>query len=164
LAHAAGIDADRVAAALGSFKGLSHRCQIVTESNGVTYIDDSKATNVGATLAALIGLGDETRRHIVLIAGGVAKGADLSPLAATVERFVKSVVLLGRDAPLLAEVLKDAVPIHRAEDMEQCVALARTLATTGDVVLLSPACASLDMFDNFEARGRAFEAAVGRAA
>jgi UDP-N-acetylmuramoylalanine--D-glutamate ligase len=164
LTHAVGIDADRVAAALGSFAGLSHRCQIVTESNGVTYIDDSKATNVGATLAALVGLGDETRRHIVLIAGGVAKGADLSPLATTVARFVKSVVLLGRDAPLLAEVLRDAVPIHHAGDMEQCVALAKTLATTGDIVLLSPACASLDMFDNFEARGRAFEAAVGRAA
>ena len=164
LVHAAGIDARRVCGALGSFIGLAHRCQLVVEADGLTYIDDSKATNVGATLAALVGLGDENRRHIVLIAGGDAKGADLSPLAAAVERTVKAVVLLGRDAPLLAAVLKDVVPVHHAADMEQCVAIAKSVASKGDVVLLSPACASLDMFDNFEARGRAFEAAVARAA
>ena len=164
LVHAAGIDVRRVCGALGSFQGLAHRCQLVVEADGLTFIDDSKATNVGATVAALVGLGDENRRHIVLIAGGDAKGADLSPLAATVARMVKAVVLLGRDAPLLADVLADVVPVHHATDMEQCVAIARSLAVEGDIVLLSPACASLDMFDNFEARGRAFEAAVGRAA
>lgn len=164
LVHGVGIDARRVSGALGSFEGLAHRCQLVAERDDVSYIDDSKATNVGATLAALAGLGDEQRRHIVLIAGGDAKGADLSALVPAVVQFVKAVVLIGRDAPLVAQALDGAVPLYYVGDMEQAVATSRALADAGDVVLLSPACASLDMFENFEARGRAFEAAVEKAA
>lgn len=153
-----------LAAAAAAFRGLPHRCQPVAERDGVVYIDDSKATNVGAALAALEGLaGDGVQRpspHLVLIAGGDGKGADFTPLAAGVRRFVKTVVLLGRDAPRLQEALKGSVPITRVDDMAQAVAAARDAAQPGDVVLLSPACASLDMFANYAARGAAFAAAV----
>lgn len=153
-----------LAAAAVTFRGLPHRCQPVAERDGVVYIDDSKATNVGAALAALEGLaGDGVQRpapHLVLIAGGDGKGADFTPLAAGVRRYVKAVVLLGRDAQRLQEALEGSVPITRVDDMAQAVTAARYAAQPGDVVLLSPACASLDMFANYAARGAAFAAAV----
>ena len=143
-----------------SFRGLPHRCEPVARKHGVDYVDDSKATNVGAALAALAGLGDARRRHIVLIAGGDGKGADFSPLAEPVGRFVKAVVLMGRDAPALNRVLADCAPIVHVADMNAAVAAAAAAAAPGDLVLLSPACASLDMFRNYEHRGRAFAEAV----
>lgn len=153
-----------LASAAATFRGLPHRCQPVAERGGVVYIDDSKATNVGAALAALEGLAaDGVRRsapHIVLIAGGDGKGADFAPLADGVRRYVKAVVLLGRDAPRLQQALDGTASITRVDDMEQAVAAARDAAQPGDVVLLSPACASLDMYANYAARGAAFAAAV----
>ncbi len=156
----AGAPTRNLAAALGGFQGLPHRCRTVAERAGVRYVDDSKATNVGATLAALAGLGDPARRHLVLIAGGDGKGADFSTLAGPVRRFVKAVVLLGRDAPLLERALADAAPIVRVADMDEAVAAAAQRSSAGDVVLLSPACASLDMFRNYAHRGEVFAGAV----
>jgi len=149
-----------LAAAVRTFRGLPHRCMPVAEHHGVRFVDDSKATNVGATLAALHGLGQAERRHLVLIAGGDGKGADFAPLAGPVSRFVKAVVLLGRDAPRLELALAGIAPLTRVTDMPQAVVAALAAATPGDTVLLSPACASLDMFANYAARGAAFAAAV----
>ncbi len=160
LATAAGADPARCAEVLRSFPGLDHRCQLVGQHQGVRFINDSKATNVGATVAALEGLGDRHQAGIILIAGGDAKNADLQPLREPVRRWVREVVLLGKDAPALAAALDGVCPVHRVASLEAAVACAAALARRGDIVLLSPACASLDMFTNFEARGRAFAAAV----
>ncbi len=149
-----------LAAAVSGFEGLPHRCRTVADVRGVTFVDDSKATNVGAALAALQGLGRADSRHLILIAGGDGKGADFSPLAGPVREFVKAVVLLGRDAPRLAAALTGAAPIVRVADMAGAVRAAMERAAPGDTVLLSPACASLDMFKNYGARGDAFMAAV----
>ncbi|MEQ8857364.1 MAG: UDP-N-acetylmuramoyl-L-alanine--D-glutamate ligase [Pseudomonadales bacterium] len=149
-----------LAAAVAGFRGLPHRCQNVAERGGVRYVDDSKATNVGATLAALAGLGDAARRHLVLIAGGDGKGADFAALAAPVGRYVKSVVLLGRDAAAIERVLAGVVPVTRVDDIAAAVAAAAAAALPGDLVLLSPACASLDMFRSYAHRGEAFAAAA----
>lgn len=149
-----------LAAALAGFRGLAHRCQQVASVRGVAFVDDSKATNVGAALAALAGLGG-SRRNLILIAGGDGKGADFAPLAGPVRQFVKSVVLLGRDAPLLEQALRGAAPITRVVDMPEAVAAAMAAAAPGDTVLLSPACASLDMYRDYAARGDAFAAAAG---
>ncbi len=159
LARAVRGDAARWNETLRGFKGLAHRCQTVAVVAGITFINDSKATNVGACLAALEGLG-EARRHIVLIAGGDAKNADLSPLRDPVARYVHDVVTLGKDAAAVETAVADAAPLHRVRSLPDAVALARSLARSGDLVLLSPACASLDMFANFEARGREFETCV----
>jgi UDP-N-acetylmuramoylalanine--D-glutamate ligase len=133
---------------------------MVTEVRGVRFIDDSKATNVGATLAALDGLATTGARRLVLIAGGDGKGADFSPLRGPVGEHTKAVVLLGRDAPRLAEALEGQAPLLFVADMESAVEQAMQAAAPGDVVLLSPACASLDMFSNFAERGRVFARAV----
>jgi len=142
------------------FRGLPHRCRKVAEVRGIDFIDDSKATNVGATLAALEGLASAKQKRLVLIAGGDGKGADFSLLRPAAARHVKSAILLGRDAPVLARTLAGVVPITRVETMPEAVAAAMDIAEPGDVVLLSPACASLDMFADYAARGRAFAAAV----
>lgn len=160
LAVTAAIGIEPALSVLREFRGLPHRCQTIAEIRGVTFIDDSKATNLGAAVAALEGLGDAKRRHIVLIAGGDAKGADLSPLGEVVERFVHHVVVLGRDAERVVGAVAGRVPVTRVGSMLEAVAAARHSAREGDIVLLSPACASLDMFRNYEARGRAFVAAV----
>jgi UDP-N-acetylmuramoylalanine--D-glutamate ligase len=130
--------------------------QYLTEHNGVRWFNDSKGTNVGATLAAIEGVDGQ----VVLIAGGDGKGADFSPLAAALQRKGHGAVLIGKDASLLEAVLQDAVPVRHADDMPQAVQLAAGMAQPGDCVLLSPACASTDMYRNFEARGEAFMQAV----
>jgi UDP-N-acetylmuramoylalanine--D-glutamate ligase len=163
LARALGADMTSMAAAVTSFQGLRHRCQRVTERAGVTYINDSKATNVGATLAALAGLGGMQTGcapRIVLIAGGEGKDADFSPLAEAAERFVKAVVLIGRDGPLLQQVLDGHVECFDADSMQVAVRKASEIAEPGDLVLLSPACASFDMYANFGARGDDFSQCV----
>jgi UDP-N-acetylmuramoylalanine--D-glutamate ligase len=153
-----------LAAAVAGFHGLPHRCRKVAERHGVSFVDDSKATNVGAALAALTGLGGgdqhPVRPRLILIAGGDGKGADFAALADPVRQFVKAVVLLGRDAPLLARALEGTAPITRVIDMAAAVQAAMSAAEPGDTVLLSPACASLDMYRNYAARGEAFAAAV----
>ncbi len=159
LAKAARSDPASWLPTLRDFKGLEHRSQTVAVVDGVTYINDSKATNLGACVAALEGLGD-TRRHIVLIAGGDAKNADLSPLREPVSKYVRHVVTLGKDAAVVEAAVSDVVPVRRVATLPEAVRMCRSLARSGDLVLLSPACASLDMFKNFEARGREFAAAV----
>ncbi len=144
-------------AALRSFKGLPHRVERVAEMHGITYYDDSKGTNVGATVAALQGLGCKA----VLIAGGEGKGQDFAPLNPVVAQHARAVVLIGRDAPLIAVALVGCgVPVVRAENMNDAVQQATCLAKSSDAVLLSPACASFDMFRNYEHRAEVFVAAV----
>jgi UDP-N-acetylmuramoylalanine--D-glutamate ligase len=143
--------------ALRSFKGLPHRVERVAEIDGIIYYDDSKGTNVGATVAALQGLG----RKAVLIAGGEGKGQDFTPLHPAVAQHARAVVLIGRDAPLIAAALTDCgVQVTHAEDMKEAVRQATSLAKSGDAVLLSPACASFDMFRNYEHRAEVFVQAV----
>ena len=160
LAAAAGAPVGTMAAALRSFRGLPHRTQTVLDKDGVTFIDDSKATNVGATLAALHGLGAAGGKRLILIAGGDGKGADFAELREPVGRYVKALVVLGKDGPRLQAELADVVPIYAAAGMAAAVARAVMLAAPGDTVLLSPACASLDMFENFAERGERFREAV----
>jgi UDP-N-acetylmuramoylalanine--D-glutamate ligase len=143
--------------ALRSFKGLPHRVERVAEMDGITYYDDSKGTNVGATVAALKGLG----RKAVLIVGGEGKGQDFAPLNPAVAQHARAVVLIGRDAPLIEAALNGCgVKVARAEDMRDAVQQAAQLAQSGDAVLLSPACASFDMFRNYEHRAEVFMQAV----
>jgi UDP-N-acetylmuramoylalanine--D-glutamate ligase len=160
LGHAVGLPFDAMLSALRTFTGLAHRCQWLRERAGVSYYDDSKATNVGAALAAIEGLGMDIAGKLVLIAGGDGKGADFSALRAPVIAYCRMVVLLGRDAELLAKTFGDAVPLVRVKTLEEAVQRAAEWAQNGDAVLLSPACASLDMFKNFEERGHVFAHAV----
>jgi UDP-N-acetylmuramoylalanine--D-glutamate ligase len=145
-----------MAAAIRQFSGLDHRSQWVAELHGVTWINDSKATNVGACMAALAGMNGP----VVLIAGGDGKGADFSVLRPVVEDKVKAVVLMGRDAGLLEDALGDLVPVIRVNNMRQAVDAAKKLAASGDTVLLAPACASLDQYKDYQERGRLFGEAV----
>jgi UDP-N-acetylmuramoylalanine--D-glutamate ligase len=158
LAVAAGCNLAPMLHGLREYRGEPHRVESVAIINDVEYFDDSKGTNVGATVAALTGLGLE--RKLVLILGGEGKGQDFSPLADPVQRHVRAVVLIGRDAPLIKEVLPRNIPMFDAASMEEAVTLAAQQATTGDAVLMSPACASFDMFDNYEHRARVFCDAV----
>ncbi|WP_065758913.1 UDP-N-acetylmuramoyl-L-alanine--D-glutamate ligase [Pseudomonas defluvii] len=160
LGHAVGLPFDAMLSSLRSFTGLAHRCQWLRERDGVNWYDDSKATNVGAALAAIEGLGADIDGKLVLVAGGDGKGADFSALRAPVAAHCRAVVLLGRDAELLAQALGDSVPLIRVKTLDEAVQQCATLARPGDAVLLSPACASLDMFKNFEERGRLFAHAV----
>ncbi|WP_018865650.1 MULTISPECIES: UDP-N-acetylmuramoyl-L-alanine--D-glutamate ligase [unclassified Thioalkalivibrio] len=146
----------RALAALAEFPGLPHRSQWIAEVDGVAYINDSKGTNVGATLAALRG----TPGPLVLIAGGQGKGQDFAPLADYIPGKVRGVVLLGEDAPAIARALASVVPVQRVDDMAAAVAQAAAWAEPGDTVLLSPGCASLDMYENYQARGDDFARAV----
>lgn len=164
LGHAVGLPMAAMLEALRDFPGLPHRCQWVGQHAGVDYYDDSKATNVGAALAAIEGFGGTLQGRQVLIAGGDGKGADFSPLCEPISRYCRAVVLLGRDADKLEQVLKGHVPLQRVSSLDEAVSAAASLAQPGDAVLLSPACASLDMFANFEERGRLFASAVGRLA
>lgn len=161
LGHAVGLPFEPMLATLRNFAGLPHRCQWLGERRGVSFYDDSKATNVGAALAAIDGLGSDIGGQLVLIAGGDGKGADFSALHGAVGRHCRVVILLGRDADRLEEALKGAAPIMRVNTLQEAVQLAAKTAEHGDAVLLSPACASLDMFANFEDRGQQFAAAVG---
>jgi len=160
LGQAVGLPMAAMLNTLKGFTGLPHRCQWVGERAGVSYYDDSKATNVGAALAAIEGLGEDIAGKLVLIAGGDGKGADFSSLRKPVAAQCRTVVLLGRDADKLAAVLDGAVDIVRVDSLQAAVEQAASIAQPGDAVLLSPACASLDMFKNFEERGRLFAQAV----
>jgi len=157
LCRAAGLPGEPLTAALREFRGLPHRVERVAELEGVEYYDDSKGTNVGATVAALAGLG----RRVVLIAGGDGKGQDFAPLAPAAAAHARAVVLIGRDGPLIGAALAGCgVPLVAAVTLEQAVREARALARPGDAVLLSPACASFDMFRNYAHRAEVFVAAV----
>ncbi len=157
LGTAVGLLPEAMLTALRRFHGLPHRCQRVGRADGVDWYNDSKGTNVGATCAALRGLCAE--RPVVLLAGGDGKGADFTPLASACDG-VRAVVTLGRDGPLIAEALRGVVPVARASDLRDAVSQAADLARSGDAVLLSPACASFDMFRDYVERGERFVAAV----
>ena len=145
---------------LKTFNGLPYRCQSVAKINAVHFINDSKATNVGATIAAVRGLGDKTSKNIILIAGGQAKGQEFKALASEVSNYVKLTILIGEDGKQLASAIKDSCEIQYSESLDAAVIQANNVAVSGDIVLLSPACASFDMFDGFEHRGKCFEDAV----
>lgn len=145
---------------LREFAGLPHRCQWVRQLDGVDYYNDSKGTNIGATQAAIEGLATGIMGKIILIAGGQGKNADFSSLATTVKKHVRAAVLIGEDAPKIEKVLATATKIIHAKSMPEAVSRARKEAQKNDMVLLSPACASFDMFKNYEHRGEVFIQAV----
>jgi len=159
LASAAGCALGPMLYGLREYRGEPHRVEPVGVINNIEFFDDSKGTNVGATVAALNGLGAD--RKVVVILGGEGKGQDFSPLAASVERFAHAVVLIGRDAGLIQSALQGcSVPLKQATSMSDAVNVAFESAKPGDAVLMSPACASFDMFDNYEHRARVFCEAV----
>jgi len=145
---------------LRQFSGLPHRCQFVANFNGVKFINDSKGTNIGATLAAIEGLANPSCQ-LVLIAGGEGKGADFTPLTPVFKKHVSSLVTIGRDASQLEDIAKNAgISSQKASSLQEAVVLAYSRCKKGDVVLLSPACASFDMFKSYLDRGEKFIAAV----
>jgi UDP-N-acetylmuramoylalanine--D-glutamate ligase len=157
LARAVGIPVATMLHGLRGFSGEPHRCELIAVVRDVEYYDDSKGTNVGATVAALNGLG----RRCLLIVGGEGKGQDFSPLVQPVRAHARAVLLIGRDAPVIRAVLADTgVPLVDCSDLDDAVRRAAALAATGDAVLLSPACASFDMFRNYAHRAEVFVASV----
>lgn len=160
LAEAAGIPNHCIIKVLAEFTGLPHRCQWVRTLENVDWINDSKGTNIGATISAIKGIGGSMQGKIVLIAGGQGKGADFRELTQPVADFVRLIVLIGEDADKIESALTGIVPLTRASSLDSAVAVARAHAKPGDVVLLSPACASLDMFRDFNHRGESFASLV----
>ena len=146
------VSKDQYKNALGQFNGLAHRCQFVAELNGVKYFNDSKATNVGATIAAIDSLASDGE-NLIVIAGGDAKGADLNALKPYIEQHVKALICFGKDASDLAAITNKN---YLTNNMEEAVALANVLSSTGNIVLLAPACASIDMYNNYMQRGDDF--------
>ncbi len=157
LSDMVGISEDAQIRVLESFTGLEHRCQLVDEIDGVRYYNDSKATNVGSTLAAVDGLSAVVSGDIYLLAGGIGKGQNFAPVGALLGKQVKKMFCFGRDAKVLLDLGSEAIA---AKDMQDALQQASDCAVAGDVILLAPACASMDMFKNFEARGDAFVAMV----
>lgn len=162
MGHALGFAKQPMLKALQAFRGLPHRSETVADIAGVTWINDSKGTNVGATLAAIKGLGAVLHGKLILLAGGVGKGADFTPLAAPLAECARVALVFGNDAPRLSAALSTALPVHQVEDLTQAMEAAWQLAAPGDCVLLSPACASLDQFSNYQERGDVFRAWVAR--
>jgi UDP-N-acetylmuramoylalanine--D-glutamate ligase len=159
LARAIDLPNEPLLGALAQFEGLPHRVQKVAEIDGVVFYDDSKGTNVGATVAALSGM----RQPVVLIAGGDGKGQDFGPLGAVVAARARAVVLIGRDSERIAQSIESSgVLMQRARSMEEAVRMSLAAAREGDAVLLSPACASFDMFRDYEHRAQVFVEAVKR--
>ncbi|NCF26094.1 MAG: UDP-N-acetylmuramoyl-L-alanine--D-glutamate ligase [Gammaproteobacteria bacterium] len=161
IANVLGVSQDAMARVLKNFRGLPHRCQLVADVGGVRWYDDSKATNVGATVASISGLGRRSG-GLILIAGGDAKDADFSALQEPLGRHVGLLLLIGRDAGRIAAVAQGVVEIVHAEGMADAVEIAHARAQPGDSVLLAPACASFDMYRSYEERGDAFAAEVRR--
>ncbi len=160
IARGLGCTADAIAEVLRSFKGLPHRMALVRTLDGVDYFDDSKATNVGATIAAIDGLADRAGK-VVLLAGGVDKGGSYAPLVERLAARGRALVLFGEAAPLIREACASlSLPIVDAATLEEATSVARAHALPGDVVLLAPACASFDMFRDYKHRGDVFEGAV----
>ncbi len=159
LGDAAGIPMEPMLTALKSFKGLKHRCEFVATKNGVEFYNDSKGTNIGSTLAAIQGLARDPQQLIVIL-GGEGKGQDFTELAPALNAINSQVILIGRDAPVIEQAVTGATKINHASSMQDAVNKSLELANPGDAVLLSPACASFDMFKNYEDRGEKFRAAV----
>lgn len=157
LALAVGCSRDALVQALQTYQPLPHRCTLVADHQGIRWVNDSKATNVGATLAAIAGMRADVPGKLILIAGGDGKGVDFTELAAVLQQQVDQVITLGRDGPAIAALVPGAIEVA---DLTAAVKHAAAIAKAGDMVLLSPACASLDMFKNYEERGRLFAEAV----
>lgn len=162
LGEAVGLPMDAMLNTLRSFTGLKHRCQRVAMHNGIGWYNDSKGTNVGATLAAINGLGAAISGKILLIAGGVGKGQDFTPLSPAMAQFGRSLILIGEDASVIDLAVAAALPRFHCTSLDEAIAQALRLAKPGDAVLLSPACASFDMFKHYEDRGDQFVAGVRR--
>jgi UDP-N-acetylmuramoylalanine--D-glutamate ligase len=158
LAEVSGISRQSIIAGAQRFKGLPHRCELVGSWNDIEWVNDSKATNVGATVASLEGM----EAPVILIAGGKGKEADFSLLRQPIIEKAKAVVVIGEDGPLIGTLVADEIPVVEASSMDEAVALAGQWAQAGDRVLLAPACASFDQFRDFQARGNAFTRAVLR--
>jgi UDP-N-acetylmuramoylalanine--D-glutamate ligase len=155
--YAVGVDPRCAADALASFANLPHRCELVGQIRGVRYVDDSKATNPGAAMRSLAGFSE----NLIWIAGGRDKNLAFDELAGTAASRVRAAVLIGESAPKLEAVLAGRMDVFNAASLEEAVQRASQLAELGDVVLLSPACASQDQFRDFNERGERFRAAVG---
>jgi UDP-N-acetylmuramoylalanine--D-glutamate ligase len=155
-AYLCGLSAQAIQEAIESFRGLPHRMEFAGEVNGVTYINDSKGTNVGACFSSIAGVNG----NLVLIAGGQDKGGSYAPLAEPLRSKARALVLIGEAADRMQAELEQYVAIVRAGSLEEALSAATRLARPGDSVLLSPACASFDMFDNYEHRGNCFKALV----
>jgi len=163
IGEAAGFELTAMQRAVKQFRGLPHRCEAVACIDGVRYINDSKATNVAATVAAIEGLSPDVVGKTLLIAGGVTKSADFSPLVAALAGSDCQLLLYGEGAATIAEAVP-VVPLHRADNLAEAVAMAAEIAAAGDLVLLSPACASFDQFRDFSHRGEVFVEAVEKLA
>mgnify|MGYP000380120602 FL=1 len=148
LDHAAGLPMDVMLRVAREFPGLPHRCEFVRRLKDVDFINDSKGTNVGATVAAIESLAPDKGR-VVLIAGGDGKGADFTALEAPIALHCRAVLLIGRDAPAIADVLGSGIPVHRVGSLAEAVSRSAALAMPGDRVLLSPACARFDLFRDY---------------
>lgn len=146
--------------ALKVFPGLSHRCQWIATYHGVAWYNDSKATNVASAKASIEGLGMDITGKLIVIAGGQGKNADFSPLRESLKQYARLLILIGQDASMMATALKNSVEIAHANSLETAINMAHAQATSGDAVILAPACASFDMFKNFEHRGDMFVQAV----
>ncbi len=155
-----GLPRDAMLESLRVFTGLAHRCEFVAEQSGITYINDSKGTNVGATVAAISGLGATIKGKVVLLAGGMGKGADFTDLAKPMSEFGRAAVVYGQDGAAIGEVLEKTLTTYSANDMEAALLQARVVAQPGDLVLLSPACSSFDAYQSFEQRGEHFRQLV----
>jgi UDP-N-acetylmuramoylalanine--D-glutamate ligase len=161
LTSAVGVPLKAIQEGLKNYRGLKHRCVLVRTINGVKWYNDSKGTNVGATQAAIAGLGAMLSGKLILIAGGQGKSQDFSPLQSWCKKYVKNLILFGQDAPILEKTLSAYVPAClQVKNLEEAVAAAQKLSCAGDAVLLSPACASWDMFKDYVERGEKFEALV----
>jgi len=156
LGKAMGMDNQSMCSALKNFKGLAHRMQRIAKVKGITWVNDSKATNIGACIAALQGY----QKKVVLIAGGDSKGAEMNELIPVIKEKTKCVVLMGKDAKKIASAINGCVPSYQVQTMQEAVQLAAEMAAEGENVLLSPACASIDQFKNYQERGEQFAAAV----
>ncbi len=156
----AGFNLLAMLATLLSFTGLEHRCEQVLNSAGVVWVNDSKGTNVAACVAAIDGLAASISGKWIIILGGIGKNADFTPLILPIAKNCKAAILIGADAQPLWDLLHDVLPCYKAQDMVEVVQIANQHAIAGDGVLLSPACASFDMFNNYMHRGEVFKQQV----
>src|SRR5690606_2754477 len=152
LGDAAGIPMAAMLDALKNFNGLKHRCEFVAAKDGVEFYNDSKGTNIGATIAAVQGLARDPQQLIVIL-GGEGKGQNFTELASSLKAINSQTVLIGRDAPIIEQAVAGVTTVTHASSLKDAVNKSLQLAKPGDAVLLSPACASLDMFKNYEDRG-----------